>query len=703
MTAKSSFLVGVDVGGTFTDLLVHEEQSGWQTPHKVPSTPDDPSRGVFEGLRVAASGQKESLEAFLRNVPLIVHGTTVATNAVLTGRGAKTGLLTTGGLRDILEMRRGVRDRRHLYDNKYVAPPPLVPRHLRMPVGERIDLAGKVVKPFEPDSVREAVEVFKREQVQSVAVCFMHSYANPQHEQEAKRLVEELMPNCFLCISSEVLPQVRLYNRVSTTAMNAYLGPVVHRYMERLVERLEEAGFQGVLLIMQSNGGVATPETVALLPASIVLSGPAAGPVAALAYAKERQSKSCIVIDMGGTSFDASLVRNGEIEVTREGEVNRQLIALPMIAIHTIGAGGGSIAWLDEGGILRVGPASAGADPGPAAYGRGGREPTVTDTDLLLGYLSPEQFLGGRMRLLPELAEAAINERIAQPLGLDVISAAAGIYEVVNLVMAAGVKDISVQRGYDPREFPLVVAGGAGPVHAAMIAQELGIDLLIIPRLAPVFCALGMLIADLRHDYVQAFSRVWHELDLDEARDVVASMESRGMNALEQEGVPEERRDVVVAADMRYVGQHHEVTVPFAFDLLNHGDGKGKLAGAFHRRHDELYGFALPTSPLEIINLRTTVLGRRGGVSLKAGRNGKETGSPPPKGQRPTYVHSEQRLVGVDVFDGELMAVGNQIVGPAIIEEATTTVVVPEDFDVVLDQTGSFVMYRKGRRPALTL
>jgi N-methylhydantoinase A len=391
---------------------------------------------------------------------------------------------------------------------------------------------------------------------------------------------------------------------------------------------------------------------------------------------------------MGGTSFDASVVKDGEVGLTREGEINRHLISLPMTDIHTIGAGGGSIGWIDEGGLLHMGPQSAGADPGPVAYGRGGTKPTCTDADLLLGYLDAEYFLGGRMRLRADLAREAIERQIAGPLGLGAVEAAAAMYEVINLVMAAGTKDMALQRGYDPRELPLVVAGGAGPVHAGMIAAELEIPLVVVPRLSSVFCALGMLLADLRHDFVRSFSSLWASFDVDAARTHLDAMVERGMESLEHEGVAPADRSAVAAADLRYLGQHHEVTVPFAVEDLT-DDGLAGIEQAFHARHEELYGFASPGRPMEVVNLHATVVGRRERRELAAPPSGAGAAE---KGAREAYVPSTGRMESVPVYDGDRLTIGQRLAGPVIVEESTTTVVVPEAFDLELDTSGSFVL-----------
>jgi len=683
------YSLGIDVGGTFTDFVLLDADDGSLVEHKTPSTPD-PSEGVVAGLDELAGLLGLESETFLGRVGLIVHGTTVTTNAVLTDGGARTALLTTEGFRDIVEMRRGVRSRKHLYDNKYVAPPPLVPRYLRLPVRERVDVRGAVRTPLDESTVRDALALARSEGVEAIAVCFMHSYAEPAHELRAAELVGELAPELFLAVSSEILPQVRLNDRVGTTVMSAYVGPVFARYVERLTTALAAASFGGTLLVMQSNGGVATPAAVTRNAASTVLSGPAGGPVAALAFARGTGSDDCIVVDMGGTSFDASVVKDGEGQVTRQGEIDRHPIALLMIDVHTIGAGGGSIGWLDDGGLLHVGPRSAGASPGPAAYGRGGDEPTCTDADLVLGYVDPDYFLGGRMSLSHTLAREAVERRIAEPLGLDTVAAAAAMAEVIDLTMAAGTKNVSLQRGYDPRELPLVVAGGAGPVHAASIADELEISTIVVPRLSSVLCALGMLLADLRHDLTQSFSRPWADVDPAEARAVVDELARKGTAALAEEGVPPERRSVIASADLRYAGQHHEVSISFPPGDL---DRIERIEAAFHRRHEELYGFASPGKPLQVVNLHVTVLGARPQFGLAPPAAG--SGAAPRRGTRRMYLRSTRALEEVEVIDGDRMKPGQSARGPVLVDTRTTTIVVPETFDVAFDPSGSFVLQRR--------
>ncbi len=526
--------VGIDVGGTFTDFFLWSEDGRVET-YKTLSTPSDPSIAVLDGLRAMAAGRDQDLGTFIAGIRTIVHGTTVTTNAILTRQGARTGLITTEGVRDALEMRRGIREEQ--YDNRYRNVVPLVPRYLRRAVPGRLDRRGREVTPLDRDAVRKAARLLSREDVDAVAICFMNSFADPAHEDAAAEIVREELPEAFLSVSSQVLPAVRFYDRVSTTTINAYVGPVLERYLGSLTNRLAEAGFSGVLLIMQSNGGVARPEVTRELPASTLLSGPAAGPRAAMACARPHGYESCILIDMGGTSFEASLVRGGVAELKTEGEIDRLRLGLPMLGISTIGAGGGSIGWIDEGGLLRMGPESAGAVPGPACYGRGGERPACTDAILLLGYLDPQRFADGRLPLDRVLAELAIERFVARPLGLDVEQAAQGMYRVINANMAHGVREITIKRGIDPREFPLVVAGGAGPLHACMIARELGIRTLVVPAAASILCASGMLLSDLQHDHVQSYITSFPDLDPARLQAIVGDLAGCGRDELLREGV----------------------------------------------------------------------------------------------------------------------------------------------------------------------
>ncbi len=693
-TAKqgSTFKVGIDVGGTFTDIFLWSSDGDVQT-YKVLSTPHDPSVGVLDGLRAIAKAHNVPVPELAGRIDTIVHGTTVTTNAVLTRRGAKTGLITTEGVRDALEMRRGIREEQ--YDNRYLNVVPLVPRHLRLPVRGRLDYRGEELAALDLDGVRQAATELRREGVEAVAICFMNSFANPAHEQAAAKVVRQEMADAFLSVSSEVLPTVRFYNRVSTAALNAFVGPVLRDYIGSLTGRLAEAGFGGVLLIMQSSGGVGLPDLTLARPAVTLLSGPAAGPRAGLAYVDLHGGKNALVVDMGGTSFDASLVRDGEVAFEAEGEIDRLRIALLMLEIVTIGGGGGSIGWIDAGGLLRMGPQSAGAAPGPACYVRGGKLPTCTDADLVLGYLDPTYFAGGELPLDVELARSAIAEHVATPLGLSVEEAAAGMYRVINANMAHGVRELTMKRGLDPREFPMVVAGGAGALHACMIADELDIPHVMVPAQASILCAVGMLMSDLQHDFVRSCVGSLASLEPARLNGLVAEMMAEGQALLELEGVPAERAEHLVSLDLRYLKQYHEVTVPVDRAAIADGD-HASLAAAFHAAHDKLYGYELSEdgTGLELINIRVRSIGRTAKPELPKLPMPTSQSHSSAKGERRAYVPERSRFEEVPVFDGHRLLPDQTIPGPALIERVDTTIFISAGFRAHIDRWGSAAISR---------
>lgn len=576
--------IGVDVGGTFTDFLVTGAGPAPRV-YKVLSTPGDPSVGLLDGLNEIASDKDVSLSELARSIETIVHGTTVTTNAVLTHNGAKTGLITTSGVRDALEMRRGIREEQ--YNNRYVNVAPLAPRHLRVGVRGRLNYRGDTLEPLNVDDIRQAIRTFKTEEVEAVAICFMNSFANAEQEAQAAEIVRSEMPDAYLTVSSDLLPFIRFYDRVSTTVLNSYVGPKLDAYLVRLMLRLNEIDFGGVLLVMQSNSGVMSLDLARKSAARTLLSGPAAGPGAGLQYARLHGSESCITVDMGGTSFDAALVRDGTPVVVNEGEINRHRIALPMLDIVTIGAGGGSIGWIDEGGLLRMGPQSAGAEPGPACYGKGGKLPTCTDADLLLGYLDPDFFAGGKIKLDRDAAANAVREYVADPLGFSLEKAAAGMYRVINTNMAHGVREVSVKRGLDPRDFPMVVAGGAGPVHACTICRELDIPMFIVPRESSIFCAAGMLMSNHQHDFVRSFVCTLDKIDWRKLNGTVDDLADEGAALLTEEGIESGRRRFVLHLDCRYARQYHEVSFVVPLDALRAHDLQ-RIASAFHADHKRM-------------------------------------------------------------------------------------------------------------------
>ncbi len=688
--------IGIDVGGTFTDFLVAWEDREPEI-FKVLSTSDDPSAAVINGLTEIAGEQNPpvSLQEFMGAVETIVHGTTVTTNATLTRNGAKSGLITTEGVRDALQMRRGIREEQ--YNNRYTNVEPLVPRYLRVGVQGRLGRDGSEVQALSLDDVEKAIELFRAEGVEAVSICFMNAFANAEHEHRAADLVREKLPNAYLTVSTDLLPSIRFYQRVSTTALNSYIGPILNEYLENLTGRLVSHGFNGILLIMQSNGGVMTPETARKTAALTLLSGPAAGPGAGLVYAQAHDQDNCIVVDMGGTSFEAALVTGSPVLVN-EGTIDRHRIALPMLAIHTIGAGGGSIGWIDEGGLLRMGPQSAGAVPGPVSYGQGGKLPACTDANLVLGYLNPGFFAGGSMKLDLEAARAAIKEHIADPLGMDVESAAAGMFRVTCNNMAQGVREVTIKRGFDPREFPMIVAGGAGPIHSCMICEELQIPFQIVPRESSILCAVGMLMGDLKHDFVKTFVARLDSLDWPALQDLVSSMVADGTDMLTEENIPEESQRFQVKLDCRYQKQYHEVSVVIDQDWIDAGD-TDSVTSAFHAEHNRLYGYSLEDHEVgvELINVRLQAIGLTDKPKFQVQDYAGEDASSALKGERDMYIFSQKAFQPVPVYDGHKMRFGHRLSGPAMIEQVTTAIMVSDAYDCVVDKYGSFALYKKGR------
>lgn len=687
------YRLGIDVGGTFTDFLLVDERGDVRVS-KYPSSTARPAEAVIQGLAKLAA--PAPLHEFLAQVDLIVHGTTITTNAIITRQFAKTGYVTTKGFRDLLNARRGIK--RTAFTAKEAPPTPIVPRYLVQCVEERVDAEGKVVVPLNERDVAAAAEIFRHEKVEAIAVNLIFSFLNPAHERRVKQILEDVLPGVYISLASDVLPQPRVYERGSTTVFNACLGPVLRRYIGDLTDGLERNGFRGQLLLMQSNGGVTTPELAKDFAAHTLLSGPAGGPVAGIYFATQHGLKNLITVDMGGTSFDSCLILNQEPEITAAHEVAEYCLALPSLAIHTIGAGGGSIAWIDGRGILQVGPASAGAVPGPACYALGGAEPTTTDANVVLGYLNPDYFLGGEKPLDADRARAAVQGRIATQLGLSLDEAAHGIYQVVNANMANGVRTASISRGADPRDCVLVVAGGAGPVHACAIAAELQMSLILIPKSSSVFCASGMLISDLRHDFVRfAYMLMTGEtIDLDAISTRIREMEGAGRALLEAERIRPENRSYTFSFDLRYEGQFNEIETPLpvladrSFTL----EELPALQAAFDARHDSLYGYSLAGSTMELISLRMRALGTTEKPQFTTLPYAGPDAGAALRGQRAACIHGARRAL--PVYDGTRMRHGNRLTGPAIIEEPTTTILVLPGWQLTVDAQGSYLLYPDG-------
>lgn len=688
-----SYHVGVDVGGTFTDLVC-ANPAGLVGVTKVATTDPDPTPGVLSGLAVLAQlTGAPTLRDFLGDVEVIVHGTTVATNALLTGRGARTGLITTRGFRDALEMRRGVRE--SLYDNKTAPPSPLVPRALRIGITERLDERGATLTPVDEDDLLQAVRALREQDVEAVAVCFMHAYANGAHEARAAELIADDWPEAYTCTSHELLPERKFYERTSTVSINAFVGPILQHYLSHLEKRLAAEGSGAALRIMKSNGGMMSPTVAAREAAHTILSGPAGAVAAATYWSTVKGVADCIVADMGGTSFDVCLIEGRVPLVTRDGSVARHRLMLPLLDIHTIGAGGGSIARVDAAGLLEVGPGSAGSVPGPACYGKGGEQPTVTDADVVLGYIDPAFFLGGRMALDAERAQRAVDEHVAEPLELSTLEAAAGIYDVINARMAGAIREVSVQRGHDPRRFMLVTAGGASAVHVCAIARELGIDRVLVPRDPGVFSAFGMLTTEFRHDYVRTFPTALAGADSDALVSRFIAMQQMGDETLASEGVPTDAINHEWRMDLRYEGQVHEVEVTVTEELLRAPE-LPEVHARFHARHEAIYAHSTGRDLVELVNLRVT----------SSGRTWSATVTPAPMQPARTVAPDAAREIAlsgaelreVPVYRDTSLRAGDRLQGPAVVERDDTSILVAEHFDAERDGFGNYLLTVRGPR-----
>jgi N-methylhydantoinase A len=657
------YRIGIDVGGTFTDLVAVDD-AGQVTLTKLASTPEDQSLGVLDGLKLMAEGFGLSLGDLLGQTARIVHGTTVATNALLERKGAKVGLLTTAGHRDVLEMREGLKPDR--YNLRLPRPEPLVPRHLRLDVNERLRADGTVEVPLDEASLGKAIRILKRHKVTSVAVCYLHAYRDGRHERATRERLAAALPGVHVCLSSEVLPQIKEYERVSTTVVNAYVAPILARYLSRLEMRLKDAGLKGPVLIILSHGGIAPIQETIRIAAGTVLSGPAGGVAGARYATKLTGQLNFVSFDMGGTSTDISLIVDGKPTLSSDRSVVNERIALPSLDIVTLGAGGGSIARVDTGGLLQVGPLSAGAEPGPASYGHGGSEATVTDASVVLGYLDPGNFLGGRARLDAAAAQAALS-RIGEPLGVDAVRAAEGVHRVVNTQMAEGVRLATVRRGVDPRRFALLTFGGAAGLHATELARQLNLTRVVVPRVASVLSAWGMLATELRLETVRTHIADTSAVDADDLRRLYDQMEAEGRRRLSEwfDGPVTSIR----AADMRYGEQIFEIDVPLdgidfaAPDLLQ------KMKAAFEARHEELYTYSLKEQDPVLVNARVATVGALPALPQEPAA---EQGPPSaPSGHRDIFLGD---WLEAPVYDFNRLADGQTIQGPAIVESETTTV-----------------------------
>ena len=672
--------LGIDIGGTFTDLVLLDEETGRSLVVKVPSRPDDPAGALLSAATRAIDQAKIQPE----QVSLLNHGTTIVTNAVLEGKLARTALITTTGFRDVLEIGRHLR--LDMYDLNQDKPVAIVSRELRFEVDERMAADGSVLIPLDQRSMQSAVESVKNADVQAVAVSFLHSYVNADHEIAMKAVLEKELPDISVSVSSDICREIREFERTSTVTINAAAMPVVDRYLEELARRVTDLLPEAQVLLMQSNGGSISVGAARQTPGHLIYSGPAAGVLACQYVGRMTGRDNLLGFDMGGTSTDISLIYRGEPLMTTEADVGGYPVKLPVLDINTIGAGGGSIAWIDSGGALRVGPRSAGADPGPAAYGKGGTEPTVTDANLVLGRFSPDRFLGGELALDPKASLEAIRKNIAEPLGLTPIVAAAGILRVANANMERALKVSSAERGYDPREFTLVAFGGGGPVHAAALANEVGFPTVLIPEVPGAFSAFGLLIADIRHDFVRSYISAAGSVNLETLADCFSEMQSLAEEAMAQDTIETEDREFIRTADVRYVGQAYEVNVPLPVGPISAELIDGLVAN-FHAEHQRQFAHSSLEDPVEIVNFRLVAIGRVQAPELK--KHAVEEKSPEAAEHRQVYFELFEDFVDCPIYERAGLMPGTDIEGPVIVEQLDCTTVVHPGQRLTVDEWGN--------------
>lgn len=679
------YRIGIDVGGTFTDL-VSVDHHGEPRVFKTPSTPSQPSLGVINGLRDIAESYGIKLNHLLENCECVIHGSTVATNTLVERKGSVVGLLTTEGFRDILEMREGLKEDRY---NLHMEPiVPLIPRHLRIDVRERIKSTGEVYVPLDLANLDKALDVMAERDVEALAVCFLFSFMNPEHERQAKERIRKRFPDHHISLSHEVIPQINEFDRVSTTAINAYVGPRFSRYLRDLEDGLSALKSLDNLLIMQSNGGIKSLRQSERLPVGAILSGPAGGVRGAIHYGSLVCESNIIALDMGGTSTDISLSHGGTPTVSSERFESGWKIATPMIDIRTLGAGGGSIARIDEAGFLQIGPESAGADPGPVSYGRGGKQPTVTDANLVLGYIDSASFFGGRKALDRQVAVSVLEEQIANPLKLSVEEGAAGIHKLASNKISEGIRLMSVAKGVDPRDYSIVAYGGASGLQACEAARELGIQTVYFPDTGPVLSAYGMLTSDLRYDFSRSFPTSIDEIAITDVREILKTLEQSGRAHLKDHGIPDSHVEVDRAADMRYLDQIYDVSVPIP--SLDIGDSMvvKRWKQNFHKRYEELYSYRQSDQEIRLVTLRVSVIGRLPGIGQLPIKRDVEVDFTPLY-MRAVYIDKWRT---VPIYELENLSDEATIKGPAIIQSNYTSVLIAEGDLARSDQYGGVMI-----------
>jgi N-methylhydantoinase A len=695
-----SYRLGVDIGGTFTDLVIQSDSGGIHTV-KVPSTPDDPSQAVLNAIEVAAGPE---IGIALGDVAQFIHSTTVATNAILQGKGARTGFLVTAGFRDLLDIRR--HKRYSLFDAAYKKLPPLVDRHLTFGIPERIGAHGEIVESLDENALRDALRKLAEQRIEAVAICFLFSFRNNAHELRAAEIAREMLPDCFVSYSSAVYPQYREYERASTSVVNSYLGPVVSRYVDRLSSEAMRIGVKAPLQLMQSNGGIIAASEASRYPCRIVESGPAAAVIASNYFGSLVGKRNIIAFDMGGTTAKAGLIENGEVRIAPGQEVGTGVnmsrlltgggyfIGAATVDLAEVGAGGGSMVRLDANNVLTVGPESAGAVPGPICYSKGGDRVTITDANVLLNRIPADHFLGGRMRLDVKRTRAIAEQQLAQPLGISVEEVCAGIIEVANANMLKMLRIVSVEQGYDPQDFCLIPSGGSGPVHAVELAEELGIREVIVPPAPGLLSSQGLLSADVRYDLRRTFVASVADADLAALNAMVGELRAEGTRSLAEYNLPADRTDIVVTADMRYLGQAYEINVALPNGALTEAS-RATLIEDFHKAHERIYGRRHAQGRVQFVNIVLTVLGRVHAVEHPELPPG--TGAPAPIARARTWVRGRP-LDDCPCYDRDTILAGQTWSGPSVIAGRDSTIVVPDGWNVGCDRYGNILITRQERR-----
>lgn len=684
------YRVTVDTGGTFSDFVYFDEETKNISISKIPSTPHDPSEAILHGIEKLLQQGVSS-----NNIQYFCHGTTVGTNALLEEKGVKTGLLVTEGFRGVYEVMEQARPYGSpIFDVNYDKPNLLVSQSNTGEVKERIDYQGNVILPLDEQFLRETVREMAEKGVESIAVCLLFSFLHPDHEKRVKEIIEEEIEGCNVSLSSEILPQIREYYRLSTTVINAYLQPILKKYINRLEDRLNEVGIATPQkYIMQSNGGTSSFQTTSEKAVTTVLSGPAGGVTAGVKLSNECGYSNLITFDMGGTSCDVSLIKDGQPIYSNKGKIEGRDIASPMMDINTVSAGGGTIARVDQMGVLEVGPDSAGANPGPACYGKGGELPTITDANLLLGYLSQSNFLGGNMKLDYQNAFKAMQEFVATPLKMNVQEAAEGIISIINVKMEEAIKAISTMRGYDLREFMLVAFGGAGPLHACKIAQDLEMKGVIIPLYAGVNSAIGLLMADVKHNYIQSKMTLLNELSSDDIINVLSSLEERAKNDLITEGFPKEQRKVEYALDMRYTGQGYELTIPVTFSEAEKELDLDSLRKQFDSQHKQFFGHSAPEEQVEVVSYRVVGIGVVPEINMpKYTYQGRTLENALREYRKATF---DGQIVECPVYSRDDLDVTLTVPGPAIIEQLDSTIVINPKQQATVDPWKNLIVTKE--------